>query len=124
MGRSATPATALDALRAGDGRRDRAGQFLPRSLPVITSPASSTASRASRRTPWTPIPLLVAAPGVDECDRRAAAPHLVGIDAQPSYAGLLADVLLARFVAPDVQAYRELESMAHFAADAGYETIQ
>ena len=118
-----TPMKALEALRAGEVDVTALDSFFL-DLCRYHEPAKLDGMRSVATTPWTPIPLLVAAPGVDGDAVTRLRSHLVSIDAQPSYADLLANVLLARFVEPDVQAYRELEWMAHFAADAGYETIQ
>ena len=118
-----TPMRTLEALRAGEVDVTALDSFFL-DLCRHHEPARLDGVRSVATTPWTPIPLLVAAPGVDSGTVARLRSHLVGIHAQPFYGRLLADVLLARFVEPDVQAYRELESMAHFAADAGYETIQ
>ena len=120
-----TPATTLEALRAGevdvvalDGfYLDLCRRHQPARLAGIAT--------ASRRTPWTPIPLLVAAPGVEPDVVDALRAQLVG--AAPRcrrYAPLLADVLLERFVAPDLPAYAQLEAMAAYAIERGYPTIR
>ena len=79
--------------------------------------------RCVATTPWTPIPLLVAAPGVGESVVISLRRHLASMHERPAYAPLLADVLLARFVEPDPRAYAALEDMARFAAARGYERI-
>ena len=45
-------------------------------------------------------------------------------EAQALSLGLLADVLLERFAAPDPASYRVLEAMARNAVSAGYDTIR
>ena len=64
-GRWARRARALEALARRRGGRDRAGQLLPRPLPPSRAGEARPALRCVATTPWTPIPLLVAAPGVD-----------------------------------------------------------
>jgi ABC-type phosphate/phosphonate transport system substrate-binding protein len=80
--------------------------------------------RCVATTPWTPIPLLVAAPGVDASVVTRLRGHLVTLHGRSAYAPLLADVLLARFVEPDPQAYAALEDMARFAVERGYAEIR
>jgi ABC-type phosphate/phosphonate transport system substrate-binding protein len=117
-----SPAKALEALRAGDVDVVALDSFFL-DLCRYHEPARLSGLRCVATTPWTPIPLLVAAPGIDSDIVMRLRRHLVGIDTQPSYTPLLADVLLARFVAPEVTSYPVLESMARAAADAGYEAI-
>lgn len=118
-----TPAKTLEALNAGDVDVVALDSFFL-DLCRYHEPAKLSGLRCVATTPWTPIPLLVAAPGVDEAVVVRLRRHLLGIDTQPSYAPLLADVLLARFVAPDVMSYRVLESMARAATETGYEVIR
>ena len=118
-----TPMKALEALRAGAVDVTALDSFFL-DLCRYHEPAKLDGIRSVATTPWTPIPLLVAAPGVDRDAVSRLRSHLVTIDTLPSYAALLADVLLARFVEPDAKAYRALEAMAQSAADAGYETIR
>lgn len=80
--------------------------------------------RCVATTPWTPIPLLVAAPGVASSVVSALRKHLTTAHEQPGYAPLLADVLLERFVEPDRKSYAELEGLARFAAGRGYDSIR
>ena len=75
-------------------------------------------------TEWTPMPLLVAAPGVDAGVVARLSGHLVGIHEQAPYKALLADVLLERFVTPDVAAYDVLEGMARLAIERDYAAIR
>lgn len=79
--------------------------------------------RCVATTPWTPIPLLVAAPGVDASVVSSLRRHLTNLHQRPGYAPLLADVLLSRFAEPDPRAYAALDDMARFAAVRGYERI-
>ena len=117
------PATALDALRAGtvdvtalDGfYLDLSRRHQPEKLEGLVTVA---------RTPWAPIPLLVAAPGIDPAIVDALRTKLVGLHRDASYAGLLDDVLLARFALPDLPAYAQLEAMAAYAIERGYPTIR
>lgn len=74
-------------------------------------------------TPWAPIPLLVAAPGIDPEVVTALRRQLFRVNELPVYRALLDDVLLQRFVAPDASAYAETERMRESAERAGYATI-
>lgn len=87
-------------------------------------PQSLAGLRCVATTPWTPIPLLVAAPGVASSVVSALRKHLTTLHEQPGYAPLLADVLLERFVEPDWKSYAELEGLARFAAGRGYDSIR
>jgi ABC-type phosphate/phosphonate transport system substrate-binding protein len=80
--------------------------------------------RCVATTPWTPIPLLVAAPGVDASVVSCLRERLTSVHEQPEYPPLLAGVLLARFVEPDPQAYAVFEDMARFAVERGYGEIR
>ena len=70
------------------------------------------------------MPLLVAASTVDAAIIARLRRLLLDLGSQPSYKPLLAEVLLSRFVLPDVVSYRKLEAMARAASENGYETIQ
>ena len=87
-------------------------------------PTKLAGIRCVATTEWTPIPLLVAAPGVDEAVIGRLREHLLAIDRERAYAPLLADVLLKRFVAPNCASYRELEDQASYAIEANYERIR
>ncbi len=75
-------------------------------------------------TRWTPIPLLVAAPGVEGSIVEKLRGHLLALQGKPEYAPLLAETLLERFAAPAPASYAALEDMARFARNAGYEEIR
>jgi ABC-type phosphate/phosphonate transport system substrate-binding protein len=118
-----TPAKTLEALRAGEVDVVALdGYFLD--LCRRHEPAKVAGLRCVATTPWTPIPLLVAAPGVEEDIVQRLRAHLLDLHARPAYAALLADVLLQRFAAPDLASYRALELMARFALDRGYDVIR
>jgi hypothetical protein len=87
-------------------------------------PAKLEGVRTVAATPWTAIPLLVAAPGADEASVSRLRETLTAIHERPGYTPLLADVLVERFVAPDAASYAELETMARTAGAAGYATIR
>jgi hypothetical protein len=70
------------------------------------------------------MPLLVAARGVPMSTVERLRGHLVAIDASPTYAPLLADVLVERFVMPDLASYPMLEAMERDAIGGGYEEIR
>ena len=73
--------------------------------------------RSIDTTPWTPIPLLVAAPGI-------AAPTVERIREALLRVRDVEPLLLARFVAPDAGAYGQLQRMADAAAASGYAEIK
>jgi ABC-type phosphate/phosphonate transport system substrate-binding protein len=87
-------------------------------------PARLEGLRCVATTPWTPIPLLVAATGIDEAVVSRLRAHLLRIHERPSYTPLLEDVLLRGFAAPDLAAYGQLEAMARFAESRGYTEIR
>jgi ABC-type phosphate/phosphonate transport system substrate-binding protein len=118
-----TPARALEALHAREVDVIALDSYFL-DLCRRHEPATLSGLCCVATTPWTPIPLLVAAPGVDAAVVARLRRHLLSLDTQPAYAPLLADVLLARFVMPDTMSYRTLESMATSASEAGYETIR
>lgn len=75
-------------------------------------------------TPWTAIPLLVAAPDVDPAIVATLRDHLLRVRELEEYAPLLRETLLERFAAPELAAYAALEDMARLATRLGYETIR
>jgi ABC-type phosphate/phosphonate transport system substrate-binding protein len=118
-----TPARTLAALHGGEVDVVALdGYFLD--LCRRHDPAMVAGLRCVATTPWTPIPLLVAAPGVEEAIVQRLRAHLLDLHTRPTFAPLLADALLQRFAAPDLASYRELESIARFAIDRGYEVIR
>ena len=119
IGPLGSPMKALEALR--EGRVDVVALdsfFLD--LCRHHEPEKLAGLRCVATTPWTPIPLLVAAPGIDVSVVSRLRSHLLGIHGRAEYAALLAEVLLERFVEPDLQAYGQLDSMARFAVGQGY----
>lgn len=86
-------------------------------------PARLAGLRCVATTPWTPIPLLVAAPGVDTAIVSRLRAHLLDVHERPEYRPFMANVLLARFAEPDVESYEALEGMARLAAERGYDRI-
>lgn len=123
IGPLGTPATTLDALR-----REAVdvvpldGYYLD--LCRHHEPARLAGLRTVATTPWTPIPLLVAGPAIDRSIVERLRDRLLRVHHDPEYRGLLRQVLLDRFVAPDVDAYRGLQSMADAAVASGYDTIR
>jgi ABC-type phosphate/phosphonate transport system substrate-binding protein len=79
--------------------------------------------RVIASTDWTPIPLLVAAQGIDPGVVASLREFLCGIDAGATYKPLLREALVARFVTPDLAAYPVLEAMAREAEGRGYPHI-
>ena len=118
-----SPLEALEALRAGDVDVTALdGFFLD--LCRRYEPARLEGLSTVATTPWTPIPLLVAAPGVQGELVARLRDHLLGLHAQPDYRPLLRDVLLDRFVAADVASYGVLEQFAQFAIARDYAAIR
>jgi len=99
-----TPMKTLEALRAGDVDVVALDSFFL-DLCRHHEPARLAGVRSIATTPWTPIPLLVAAPGVDAQVVARLRGHLVGVHEREEYRALLDDVLLARFVAPQLADY-------------------
>jgi ABC-type phosphate/phosphonate transport system substrate-binding protein len=118
-----TPMKTLDALRNEEVDVVALDSFFL-DLCRYHEPTRLSDIRCVATTAWTPIPLLVAAPSVDNDTIGRLQRRLLAIDRQASYAILLADVLLKRFVAPDVASYRELESQASYAIATDYEEIR
>ena len=87
-------------------------------------PARLGDMRSVASTSWTPIPLLVAAPDVEPAIVDRLRERLLEIHDQATYRPLLSDVLLTRFAAPDVEAYRTLDAMEVAARDRGYAEIR
>jgi len=75
-------------------------------------------------TPWTAIPLLVAARGVDPTIVARLRDFLVALDGDSSYRPLLRETLVARFVSPPLETYGCLEAMAQEATSRGYAAIR
>ncbi len=118
-----TPMKTLDALRNEEVDVVALDSFFL-DLCRHYEPTRLAGIRCVATTAWTPIPLLVAAPNVDDDVISRLRQHLLAIDREASYATLLADVLLKRFVAPDVSSYREFESQASYAIETDYEEIR
>lgn len=118
-----TPAKTLEALKAGevdlialDGYYlDLVRHHDPQCLEGVTHLAS---------TPWTPIPLLVAAPDVDPNTVSRFRELLLVIDKREDYRPLLADVLVSRFIRADLETYGVLEEMSGLAAARNYPRIE
>ena len=100
-----TPMKTLEALRAGEVDVVALDSFFldlcRRHEPALLNGIGCVAA-----TPWTPIPLLVAAPGIDAQVVARLREHLVGVHEREEYRALLEEVLLARFVAPGLADYR------------------
>jgi ABC-type phosphate/phosphonate transport system substrate-binding protein len=118
-----TPALALQALREGKVDVIALDSFY---LDLLRhhEPGAMEDLRTVATTRWTPIPLLVAAPGVARSTVEAVRAQLVEAHAQPAYAPLLAAACVRRFVAPDLEAYQALERMAREAHEKGYDAIR
>lgn len=118
-----TPALSLQALR--EGRVDVVpldGFYLD--LLRHHEPSSLAGIRCVATTEWTPIPLLVAAPGVPREIVEKLRAFLLEAGERPAYASLLSAACVQRFTTPDVAAYRALDAMPQEAARRRYETIR
>jgi len=118
-----SPMKALEALRSSEVDVIALDSFL---LDLLRhhDPARLAGLRTVATTPWTPIPLLVAAPAIDPAIVARLRERLVTLHDEPEYRRLLAEVVLERFAAPNANAYGELESLARFAVERGYEAIR
>ena len=117
-----TPAKLLDALRTNEVDVVALDGFY---LDLVrhSEPAMLADLRTVATTPWTPIPLLVAAPGVDPDLVARLREQLLKMHENSASAACLRAVALARFVAPDLAAYAQLPEMARFAIERGYDAI-
>ena len=117
------PMAALDALRRGDVDVTALDGFW---LDIVRrhDPSRLEGVRTVAVTPWTPIPLLVAAPHADEATVERLRETLTAAHGQSGYAPLLADVLVERFVTSDAASYARLDAMAREAEAAGYGDIR
>jgi ABC-type phosphate/phosphonate transport system substrate-binding protein len=122
LGPFMTPAKLLDAVRANEVDVVAVDGFY---LDLVrhAEPAMLAGLRTVATTPWTPIPLLVAAPGVDRKLVARLRENLVTLHDDSASAACLRAVALARFVVPDVASYAQLPEMARFAIERSYETI-
>jgi ABC-type phosphate/phosphonate transport system substrate-binding protein len=123
LGPLGSPMKALEALRHGEVDAIALDSFFL-DLCRRHEPQKLADVRVVAATEWTPMPLLVSAPGIDAAAVGALRGHLTTIHDREDYAPLLAEVLLERFVIPDLTAYGRLESMARFAVERGYATIR
>jgi len=108
-------ASRVDAIALDSYYLDLVRKYQPEKLAGVRTLAT---------TPWTPIPLLVAAPAVEGSVVEALRGKLASIHADTNYRPLLDAVLLARFVAPDAAAYSTLERAAQEAVASGYSDIR
>lgn len=118
-----SPMKALEALKAGEIDVTALDSYF---LDLVRhhEPARLDGIRTIATTPWTAIPLLVAAPAIGAEVVERLRSHLVSIHRLALYAPLLAPLLLERFGVPDPAAYRRLEAMARSAESGGYEAIR
>ena len=118
-----SPMATLEALRRGEVDAIALDGFW---LDLLRrhDPPKLEGMRCVATTPWTPMPLLVAAPRADDGMVARLREALPCIHERPGHAALLADVLLERFVAPDEASYSQLEAMAREAEAAGYSAIR
>ena len=105
------PAAALEALRRSEVDVIALDSFWL-DLCRRHEPAKLEGISSIAVTEWTPNPLLVAAKQVPASIVERLRGALVQLHERPAYAALLADVLVERFVMPDVGSYKRLEAMA------------
>jgi ABC-type phosphate/phosphonate transport system substrate-binding protein len=122
VGPLGNPAKTLEALRAGTVDVVAVDGFY---LDLVRrhEPARLEGLSVIASTPWAPIPLLVAAPGIPVDVVARLQGQLIQAHELAGYAELLEPVLLLRFAAPDVAAYAETERMRERAERAGYAAI-
>ena len=118
-----SPMAALQALRGGEVDVIALDSFFL-DLCRYHEPARLAGIACVATTPWTPIPLLVAAPGVDAGVVARLREVLLQAHEDRGYQPLLAQVLLTRFVAPDAASYRALLELEGLAAARGYAAIR
>jgi len=118
-----TPARTLDALRSGEVDIVALDGFW---LDLVRrhDPARLEGIHSVATTAWTPMPLLVAARAVPVTMVERLRGHLLALDRSSSCAPLLADVLVERFVAPDIASYSSLDGMERDALRKGYDAIR
>jgi ABC-type phosphate/phosphonate transport system substrate-binding protein len=118
-----TPAKLLDALRTNEVDVVAVDGF---HLDLVRhcEPSMLAGVRTVATTPWTPIPLLVAAPDVDPHLVARLREHLLALHDDSASAACLRAVALARFVVPDIASYAQLPEMARFATERGYDAIR
>ena len=123
IGPLGTPARALQSLRADEVDVIALDSFFL-DLCRRHEPARLEGIRTIETTPWTPIPMLVAAPGIDRAVVEQLRQRLVRLHERDEYRQLLADALVERFVAPELESYSVLEQMAKEAIARGYTEIR
>jgi ABC-type phosphate/phosphonate transport system substrate-binding protein len=123
IGPFGSPSRTLDALRVGQVDVVALDSFL---LDLLRrhDPAKLEGIRCVATTPWTPIPLLVAAPHVSPDVVQRLRARLLRLHTISDYEPLLADVLGLRFAAADSAAYSSLEAIARAAVESRYEVIR
>ena len=117
------PMKALEGLKAGDVDVIALDSYFL-DLCRHHEPRRMSGLRTIAATPWTPIPLLVAAPQAQASLVARLRDRLVTLHESPGLAPLLANVIVERFVPAEVSSYRALDDMAAFAASRGYEAIR
>lgn len=75
-------------------------------------------------TPWTAMPMLVAAPGIDAAIVDRLRERLTILHKSTQYKRLMEPVLVERFVVPRTEDYEVLGAMAKEAIERGYEVIR
>jgi ABC-type phosphate/phosphonate transport system substrate-binding protein len=123
IGPLGTPARALQSLRADEVDVIALDSFFL-DLCRRHEPARLEGIRTIATTPWTPIPMLVAAPGIDRATVERLRDHLLHLHERAEYRELLDKALVERFIIPDLADYQVLEQMAAEAIRRGYPEIR
>jgi ABC-type phosphate/phosphonate transport system substrate-binding protein len=117
-----TPMKTLNALREGEVDVVALDGFF---LDLLRrhDPARLQGLRTVAETAWTPIPLLVAAPGVEASRVERLRANLLRLGEQEGDAALLGDAMLRGFTAPRLEDYAVFEEMAREAESRRYPEI-
>jgi ABC-type phosphate/phosphonate transport system substrate-binding protein len=123
IGPLGTPARALQSLRDGEVDVIALDSFFL-DLCRRHDPARLGGIRTIDTTRWTPIPMLVAAPGIEAATVARLRDHLLRVHERAECRELLDKALVERFVIPDLAGYAVLEEMATEAIARGYPEIR
>ncbi|MGH8781640.1 phosphate/phosphite/phosphonate ABC transporter substrate-binding protein [Paraburkholderia sp.] len=116
-----TPARVLNALNAGEIDLTAVDSFY---LDLVRhhAPESIANLRTVGYTSWTPIPLLVASSARPSSEIAAIGEALRALHTMAGYEALMRDVLVRKFIAPDIAAYGTLLELAK--TFPSYDTIR
>lgn len=123
IGPLGTPARTLEALRNANVDVVALDSFYL-DLCRRHEPQRLEGLRVIDTTPWTPIPMLVAAPGIPSAIVERLRDRLLILHKSTQYQRLMEPVLVEKFVMPRIEDYQVLETMATQAAERGYDVIR